>query len=48
MYGILRIKEAYIADSYLENLNSDKTTLKSALTNCAALTGLILMFISIL
>ena len=38
MYGILRIKEAYIADSYLENLNSDKTTLKLALTNCAALT----------
>ena len=38
MYVILRIKEAYIADSYLENLNSDKTILKSALTNCAALT----------
>ena len=38
MYGILRIKEAYIAESYIENLNSDKTSLKLALTNCAALT----------
>ena len=40
MYGILRIREAYIADSYLDNLNSEKTTLKLALTNCAALTWL--------
>ena len=25
---VLRIKEAYIADSYIENLNSDKTLFK--------------------
>lgn len=40
IYGIIRLKEAYIADSYFENLNSDKTTLKLTLTNCAALTWL--------
>lgn len=39
-YGILRLRGAYIADSYLEASSSETTDLKVALTNCAALTWL--------
>ena len=37
-YGILRLRGAYIADSYLEASSSDTTDLRATLTNCAALT----------
>ena len=37
-YGILRLRGAYIADSYLEALPSDTANLKATLANCAALT----------
>jgi L-lysine exporter family protein LysE/ArgO len=39
-YGFLRLKGAYIADSYLEATSEDVPDLKLALTNCAALTWL--------
>ena len=39
-YGILRLRGAYIADSYLEASSSETTDLKVALSNCAALTWL--------
>jgi len=39
-YGFLRLRGAYIADSYLEVLSTDKADLKLTLTNCAALTWL--------
>ena len=39
-YGVLRMKGAYIADSYLEASSSKEADLKLTLTNCAALTWL--------
>lgn len=39
-YGFLRLRGAYIADSYLEASSTDKADLKLTLTNCAALTWL--------
>ena len=39
-YGILRLKGAYIADSYLEASSSESMDLQVTLTNCAALTWL--------
>ena len=39
-YGFLRLKGAYIADSYLEVTSTEETGLKLVLTNCAALTWL--------
>ena len=37
-YGILRLKGAYMADSFLEASNEEESDLKLALTNCAVLT----------
>ena len=37
-YGFLRLRGAYLADSYLEATSSDVPDVKLALTNCAALT----------
>ena len=39
-YGFLRLKGAYVADSYLEALSTETTDFKVALTNCATLTWL--------
>ena len=39
-YGFLRLRGAYIADSYLEANTSEIPDVKIALTNCAALTWL--------
>jgi len=39
-YGFLRLRGAYLADSYLEATSSDVPDVKLALTNCAALTWL--------
>ncbi len=37
-YGLLRLRGAYLADSYLEASQETETDLKLVLTNCAALT----------
>ena len=37
-YGILRLKGAYVADSFLEATNEGESDLKLVLTNCAVLT----------
>ena len=37
-YGFLRLKGAYLADSFLEASNEKESNLKLVLTNCAALT----------
>ena len=39
-YGLLRLRDAYICDSYLEASSLEEKDLKLALTNCAALTWL--------
>ena len=39
-YGLLRLRDAYICDSYLEASSLKEKDLKLALTNCAALTWL--------
>ena len=39
-YGILRLRGAYLAETYLEASSSEATGLKVALTNCTALTWL--------
>ena len=39
-YGLLRLKGAYLADSYLEATSSEIPDVKLALTNCAVLTWL--------
>ena len=39
-YGILRLKGAYVADSFLEATNEGESDLKLVLTNCAVLTWL--------
>ena len=39
-YGILRLKGAYVADSFLEASNEEESDLKLVLMNCAVLTWL--------
>ena len=39
-YGLLRLKDAYVGDSYLEISSTNDQDLKVTLTNCAALTWL--------
>ena len=39
-YGLLRLRDAYICNSYLEASSLEEKDLKLALTNCAALTWL--------